>query len=742
MKSNVSILASHATLDNSLQERVWSFLNKLIEDHTSSSLHIEPITDSADSRVRTGRVTQKYRAVLFKLGTDAAQNYVYIGTWNHDDAIEKARVTTLSHNPINGSPELKEDKSLAVIRSQERARAAAEYAEKFAQLQHAHTAPLISFSATELQDKLGFDEDLAQRVVECTSEDQILAIAETLEDWRADAIIELTVVNTLDELLDNLGISSTPLETHAKFGSGEEDAILVKALQQDTAQKRFAFVGSQDELRRVIATGNFRKWTVFLHPDQRSSVDSTTNGPTRLSGGAGTGKTVVLIHRANRLATDNPDARIVLTTFTTNLAEHLKTSLIQLNPHTVFAQNIGDKGIYVAGIDQIASRVFNRDDDTSASTNEVFGQPTNRAKVSPLDRWPSVLDRSTTTLKEKIASPNFLKNEYITVILANKITSAEEYFSQPRSGRQVRLGRKERAQVWNLVNAYRSSARTDGLVSFEEVAALATEQLRRHAKNGEYMADHVLADECQDFNPCHWQLLRALVDEHRDDMFLAEDSHQRIYGQKIVLGHYGINIMGRGKKLRLNYRTTLENLRLGMDILSPGDYTDLDGEKESSHYISARSGPEPTAFNCANSHQQYEQIAAKISEWLDSGIEGEHIALLGRTKQHCTEIVAGLAQHRIGVSHVERGTIPEGSPVAMTMHRAKGTEFRCVVVVGASERDLPRLTSGAGYSEADREDFLLRERSLLYVAATRARDELVISWIDQPTHLLPASFGT
>ena len=139
-------------------------------------------------------------------------------------------------------------------------------------------------------------------------------------------------------------------------------------------------------------------------------------------------------------------------------------------------------------------------------------------------------------LPAALRSTQFLAAEYAQVVLANRITSREAYYKVRRPGRGVALDRAKRAAVWDVIEAYRAQARIAGSVDFPEAATIAAVHLRRVADMGaQYVADHVLVDEGQDLGPAHWQLLRALAGEHADDLFIAEDSYQRIYGQRVVL---------------------------------------------------------------------------------------------------------------------------------------------------------------------------------------------------------------
>ena len=356
----------------------------------------------------------------------------------------------------------------------------------------------------------------------------------------------------------------------------------------------FTSTESDDELRRVIEDGGFGAWRVFLHPEQRKYAERSFHGPFRLSGGAGTGKTVVLLHRARMLARHDPGAPVVLTTFTTNLADQLRTDLQRLDRALPRASGFGERGVFVNGIDALASAVLRRaGTDIAVDVEAVLGVGTQQVTGrTPNAAWQEALDAAGGKLPLLLRSAAFLAAEYAQVVLPNQVTTREAYYKVRRPGRGVALDRAKRSAVWDVVEAYRAQARVAGSIDFAEAAAIAATYLRRSGEtHGEYPADHVLVDEGQDLGPAHWQLLRALVGEHPDDLFIAEDSYQRIYGRRLVLSQLGIRIVGRSQRLTLNYRTTAQNLAYAIAVLDGGTYVDLEESPETvSGYRSARSG--------------------------------------------------------------------------------------------------------------------------------------------------------
>jgi superfamily I DNA/RNA helicase len=378
------------------------------------------------------------------------------------------------------------------------------------------------------------------------------------------------------------------------------------ALEQPASQMDFIRVDNDEELRRVLE-GPFKAWRTFLHPAQRRYAERETyNGAFRLSGGAGTGKTVVALHRARVLARRNPQARIVLTTYTTTLASNLRRDLDSLDASVPTGGKLGSVGVVVRGVDSLAREVLATVDPRVFEEVEPDLLRAGVNALTPLgdneDRalWQEVIDQADADVSPELARPEFLRSEYRVIVLGQNINDAAAYARAPRPGRGTRLGRQQRLALWSLVEMYRRRLKMSRSVSFPELAALAGRALDAHfALTGARLADHVVVDEAQDLNAGHWRLLRALVSEGPNDLFICEDSHQRIYGEKIVLSRFGIAIRGRSRRLTLNYRTTAQNLRFAIGLLEGVDVTDLEGEEEStSTYRSAMSGPQPALEPC------------------------------------------------------------------------------------------------------------------------------------------------
>lgn len=297
------------------------------------------------------------------------------------------------------------------------------------------------------------------------------------------------------------------------------------------------------------------------------------------------------------------------------------------------------------------------------------------------------MEQAGNSLPRHLAHQPLLVGEYEQVILPNTITTQDEYLKVRRPGRGVRLNRADRAAIWRVVEQYRLKSRLAGTIDFTEAAAIAAKHLEAHPP----VADHVLVDEGQDLSPAHWKLIRALVAEAPNDIFIAEDSHQRIYGPRLVLSRYGIKTKGRSsQRLTLNYRTTAQILHWATGVLAGGTYVDLDEDDEStSGYRSARRGPKVITHRAASQVDEMQFAADTVQHWVSDGSAGETVAILVRDRSQRERLATALHERGVTVRAVDREAVGPGAPLIMTMHRAKGTEFSQVLLYGLSSRSIP-----------------------------------------------------
>ena len=614
----------------------------------------------------------------------------------------------------------------------------------------------------DLVNRLGFEPADAKMLYDAETVDELMLLGDRFEnEWQRLAALGMAAGDTVEAIRVDLGFteseeaasgSETPTttaaerqetavtavaESSAKPPSSDfvqpepeqtaSDAALAASLALPASRMQFTLVTDDEELKQILELGDFGAWRTFLHPEQRRYVERNYNGPFRLTGGAGTGKTVVLLHRTRRLSNAEPGTRIILTTFTKALAGMLERDLQRLDETIPLAGALGEGGVFVRGVDALATAVRARANmaEWEELGRSLLGRSIARCSiVANSHGWDAAASAVASTLGE-IASPSFLEAEYLQVVLPNHVTMLAEYLAVKRPGRRVAMNRAQRSAVWSAVERYRTALGQAHEIAWAELSALAGRYLLDHPDATP--ADHVLVDEGQDLSPLHWQLLRALVAPGQNDLFIAEDIHQRIYGHRIILSRYGIATVGRSRRLTLNYRTTWENLRYALGILEGADFVDANDDIEhTGGYRSARRGPVPELMECPNATEQANAIATLIKKWQREG-NNQAIAVLGRTHPALRRLHRQLEQRGVKTEHYSENA-DLSVPQLVTMHSAKGLEFSRVVLYDISDGSIPLLTAVAGLEGAERDDALLRERSLLYVAATRARDELVLTW--------------
>lgn len=689
-------------VDGAMKAKAWDFLTKLSVDPDLAGLDVKIPKNVADKRVRTARVDLNHRAVLFAVGDAHEPMWLLAAIKPHDAAYAHAETVTLSVNPANGAMEVMRTDVVRETVDRYRARPGPET-----------VPPVLPFAVDELVG-LGIDAGVAAEAVRVTSEDEILDLAAELPEWQQRALLELATGTSLDDVRT----------TYALDGPPPDDDPLA-AVTRPVSRMEFVLLDGDDELRRVME-GDFAAWRTYLHPRQRAIARRPTwNGPYRLAGGAGTGKTVVALHRAAHLAR-RPGARVLLTTFTRTLATNLDTDVRSLVDADALER------IDVLGIDQVVRAVV-------AAVDGAPGQLLSDRERE--DLWAEAVRAA--ALPPDLATavtPGFLDVEYRTVVLALPEHSRGAYLAAKRPGRGVRLNRVQRAAVWAVVQAFVDAARAQGRTTFELLAAraaaiLADPDLRDRAPR----YDHAVVDEAQDLHAGHWRVLRGIVPPGPNDLFLCEDGHQRIYSERTVLSRFGIETRGRSRRLTLNYRTSRQNLAFALGVIDGAAVRDLEGDDETvAGYHSTFTGPVPVLRGFATPAAEAEALVDTVRGWLDAGVDPASIAVLSRRSAEQDRARLALQEAGIPVELLHRdGPATRGAVRIASMHRAKGTEFSRVAVIGAGDGIVPLRWLVDELPAPDRAAALTRERSLLYVACSRARDELVVSWSGEPSPFLP-----
>jgi superfamily I DNA/RNA helicase len=458
------------------------------------------------------------------------------------------------------------------------------------------------------------------------------------------------------------------------------------------------------------------RWRVFLHPDQRELVERPQSGPARVTGGAGTGKTVVALHRAAFLARSFPRSQLLLTTFSRALAVRLEHSLKLL-----LAEDPAAERISVQHLHAVASRIaLGPSQDFTPASSDQLAQCIEVALKGRENDW---LDA------------HFARSEWDHVVDAHGITGWDDYKAVSRKGRGLPLSAKKRTATWAVLEAVHAELQRRRLGTFNLLCASAAEKAASHPPY-----QHVIVDECQDFGPAELRLLRALCEPGENDLFFCGDEGQRIYKPQVSWLSLGIDVRGRSKRLELNYRTT-EQIRRCADALLPEAVTDGDGQSEDHRTRSVLSGPPPELQGYRSVAAERDALAAWLRAQRDEGMALHEIAIFARTGKLIAErVTPALRAAGLASQDIKSDGVPEADRIAVgTMHGAKGLEFRAVAIVGCDRNQLPlRSVASRIRDSADRAEFVEHERHLLYVACTRARERLRVTWSGEGCQWLAA----
>jgi superfamily I DNA/RNA helicase len=482
-------------------------------------------------------------------------------------------------------------------------------------------------------------------------------------------------------------------------------------------------ITDDDELLEMLAAP-LDKWRVFLHPSQRRLVNNDWNGPVRVLGGAGTGKTVVAMHRAKWLVekcfTDTKD-RILFTTFTRNLAVDIEANLRKICSAELMRR------IKVENLDSWVTAFL-----------KAEGVPIRVAYGDELDDlWQQAFSLGT-------AYPdNFYKDEWKQVIQPQNITNPQDYFKASRVGRGTRLNRMQRAAAWPVFEEFRALMKQKGLKDREDAMYDACSLLQRKP-DSERPYRSIIVDEAQDMGPADFTLIRNLVSTsgRTNDIFIVGDPHQRIYGRQVILSRCGIEVRGRSRKLRINYRTTDETRKWATALLVGLPMDDLDGGSDDlTDYRSLMHGAEPwiQGFPCIEDEIGF--IHKELQKLEYAQIPLSSICVVVRTNNLAKNYSANLKQlgiesRSISRSEADNPALP-GVRVA-TMHRVKGLQFEYVFLAGLNRDHLPPQAALSKTADQTARNMILKtERCLLHVSATRAKQGVFVTYHGQPSELLP-----
>ncbi len=649
-------------------------------DPASPGLQFHRIDASRDPNFWSVRVNRDIRLIVHK--TEASFLVCYVD--HHDDAYTWAERRRIEKHPMTGATQIVE------VRERVEVVMVPRHVEEPEQPAQPIQLPLFAEYEDATLLSYGVPEDwLAD--VKAATEDTLFDLADHLPHEAAEALLDLAVGQVPEVFVADAAAAIDPLE-------------------HPDAQRRFRIMENVEELKRALEYP-WEQWTVFLHPSQRRVVKQKFNGPARVSGSAGTGKTVVAIHRAANILEQNADARLLLTTFSLPLANALerKFRILAGEDNSIVPR------VTVLPFKGVAKELF-----TLAFAYDP--RPASDAQVR------AALKNSAEELGVDDFAPNFLISEWTNVVDAWQLLTLDDYREVRRLGRKNRMSERKRERIWPIIERTRSLLDEQGVATWPSIFG----KVAAHFAGREHKPfTHAVVDEAQDLAIPELKMLSAIIPKGPNSLFFAGDLGQRIFQEPFSWAQLGIDIRGRSRTLKVNYRTS-HQIRAAADKLLPKSIRDVDGNSEDrTGTVSVFNGPEPEVQTFDDANAEAQGIAEWIKACVADDIEPAAIGVFVRANDQLArarDAVRLADQTPMELS--ERSEEPAGRVSVGTMHLAKGLEFKAVIVMACDDEILPRQERIETIAdEAELDEVYETERHLFYVACTRARDRLLVSGV-------------
>ena len=664
-------------LPKNVQLRVRDFQRKFKENPFSPAINLEKIASFEDDSLRTARIDDTYRAII---GVASGDTYCLLYIDHHDEAMRWAQHKRFAWNSYTNSFQVTSITMEEVVEQRGKER-----------------------------DDTVFAKYTDEQLLRIGVPEHQLPIVRSIKDMddleKAESSLSGDVFEYLFYLMDD-GTDINNIITEVEAGKEQDGDSTINN------KRNFIEITDDEELERVIAEGT-EKWQIFLHPSQRLLVEKSYAGSLKVTGGGGTGKTVAAIHRLKKLTEKGPMKSVLYTTFTRTLIKNISSRIKSMG--------IKSENCVIENIDKLALDMA-----------KSYGLIPQTATV--LDYGPS--SRTSEEIWDGIVTDNlsqfdtrFLKREYLDVIVYNNNKTIDDYYRQSRTGRTQPVNRKQRTEIWNLVEQYVARKKESQLYDRNEIFNLIANHLN---ENGIHPFKHVIADEIQDFSNPELRFLRALVEEGPDDLFLVGDPYQRIYNnRKIAFSQVGINVRGkRSKRLRVNYRTTEEIKRAATNVVNGCAFDDFDGSPESlAGYVSLMHGDRPEYKIYDNRNEEIAAIIDFIRMCRENGIEYKDIVVASYIKDSIKPVQDALHRNNIPYKNLmNEGTGNDNGVNLSSFHNMKGLEFKVVILSDVNKKTFPYLPYGfEGLDEIEKKNHLMNQKALMYVAITRAMQKVLIT---------------
>ena len=679
-----------AKLPAKVHTKVMKWAIQFQSDPKSPGINYENINGARDPNLKSVRLDGDWRGIVFK--PSAGDVYVLLYVDHHDDAYRWAENRKLTINPVTGAMQMLTFENVSQQVSQETS-SANDAAVDGAGAEPAVAAAPALFAGLEDRElmSLGVPQELLTFVREIAREDELDAKQAQLPMEAYEGLFLVAAGDTVSQVLN---------ARETRVDKVIDTSDFAAALATPESQSRFVVV-SDDETMTAILNAPLAQWRVFLHPTQKKLTVGDRSGPVRVLGGAGTGKTVLAMHRAKWLAENRTAAnqKVFVTTFTKNLAADIEQNLRTLCSAETFAK------LEVRNLDAWVN-AFMRS--RKLEHRIVY----DRKQDAAYQAWQAALAVKDSSLD---LPDNFYENELEQVVLAQGITTLDQYRTARRTGRGVILSRAKRDAVWPVFEEYRGQLASRKLKEVDDAYREVADVLSAEAESSKSPYSAIVADETQDLGPQALRLLRALVPAGLNDLFFVGDGHQRIYSRnKAAMSRCGIDIRGRAKKLYLNYRTTDEIRRQAVALLEGCEIDDLDdGHDETKRYKSLSHGPAPSILSVDGIETAAKHAIEFVQQWNAARGDGAPlsfcvIASSEKSRDAMANLMQAAGLRCVAITAQSNHADAKDVVHLATMHRAKGLEFDCVIAVA------PKSYLGAPEETET-------QRKLLYVALTRAK---------------------
>lgn len=675
-------LTAFARLPRQVQSKVTEFVNKFRNDPMSPGIHYEKLNSGIDKKIFSVRIDDTYRGIVVR----QQETGVYLLLWvdHHDEAYQWAANKRCEVNPQTGAIQVFDVQTV---------------------VEQVSAPEKVALFA------LATDDDLLQLGVPDAQLDFVRSFIYKEDFYKAESAMPQDAYEHLSWLAEGFPVAEVLellAEEQSTSTSGEDLAV---ALDVPATLKSFVVVDGEDELRRIMAEP-LEKWRVFLHPTQRKIVRKEYSGAARVLGGAGTGKTVVAMHRAKQLASKcEGQQRILMTTFTANLAADIRENLRKICTLEELRR------IEVIHLDAWVNQ-FLRESSFSAQIGYDDA-------IDPI--WEKAILLANNDLPFEVP---FYKEEWNRIVIAQEALTLDKYVKATRNGRGTRLDRKKRIQVWKVFENYQNLMKEYQIRDINTAMYESTKLLQAAGSKPRYTS--IIIDEGQDFSDNAYRLIRALAgEEHPNDIFIVGDSHQRIYRNHPTLSKCGINVRGRSSILKINYRTTEEIRKHAFALLNGISFDDLDdGADIGGKCQSLTHGEKPIIENFGNANDEFAFILGEVKKLKNSGVTLTDICVVARTKKLVDDYIALFTRAGIRSYAIKRNKADDRSYDGLrvaTMHRVKGLEFKYVFIAAVNNRIIPLPSAINKTDPVSEAESITSEKCLLYVAMTRAQKGVYIT---------------